>query len=68
MGMTKINQDDLAQLNELFKDGKIAPVIDRCFPLGETVEAIRYVINTHARGKIIIKVVQDHESPSPRNF
>lgn len=40
------------------KDGIIAPVIDRCFPLVETVEAIRYVINTHAQGKIIIKVVQ----------
>ena len=68
MGMTKINQNDLAQLSELLKDGKIAPVIDRCFPLVETLEAIRYVINTHAQGKIIIKVVQDHESPSPRNL
>lgn len=68
MGMTKINQDDLAQLSELFNDGKIAPIIDRCFPLVETVEAIRYVINTHAQGKIIIKVVQDHKDSSSRNF
>lgn len=68
MGMTKINQDDLAQLSELLKDGKIAPILDRCFPLIETVEAIRYVINTHAQGKIIIKVVQDHENPSPKNI
>jgi len=57
MGITKINQDDLAQLNELFKDGNIAPSIDRCFPLEETVGAIRYAINTHSQGKISIKVV-----------
>lgn len=68
MGITKINQDDMTQLSELLRDGKIAAVIDRCFPLAETIEAIRCVINTHAQGKIIIKVVQDHENPSPRNF
>ena len=57
MGITKINQGDLAQLGELFKDSKIAPVIDRSYPLAEAVQAIRYVINTHAQGKVIIKVV-----------
>ncbi len=57
MGMAKINQEDLAQLSELLKDGKIAPVIDRCYPLDEIADAIRYVVETHAQGKIIINVL-----------
>ena len=56
MGVAKINQDDLAQLGELLKEGKIAPVIDRRYPLSETVDAIQYVIDSHAQGKVIIQV------------
>jgi len=56
MGVAKINPDDLAQLGELLKDGKIAPVIDRCYPLSETVDAIRHVIDNHAQGKVVIQV------------
>jgi NADPH:quinone reductase-like Zn-dependent oxidoreductase len=56
MGIAKINQDDLAQLGELLKEGKIAPVIDRSYPLKETVDAIRHVIDNHAQGKVIITV------------
>jgi NADPH:quinone reductase-like Zn-dependent oxidoreductase len=55
MGIAKINQDDMAILGELLQDGKIAPVIDRSYPLNETVDAIRYVIDHHAQGKVIIK-------------
>ncbi len=58
MGIAKINQDDLAQLSELLKDGKISPVIDRSYPLSETVDAIRYVIDNHAQGKVIIEVLK----------
>lgn len=56
MGMTKINQDDLEQLGELLHAGKLAPVIDRSFPLSQTVEALSYVIENHAQGKIVIEV------------
>ena len=59
MGITKINQDDLAQLSELLQAGKLAPVIDRIYPLSETVEAIRHTIETHAQGKIVIEVFKD---------
>jgi len=59
MGITKINQDDLAQLSELLQAGKLAPVIDRIYPLSETVKAIRYAIETHAQGKIVIEVFKD---------
>ncbi|NOH03785.1 MAG: NAD(P)-dependent alcohol dehydrogenase [Chloroflexi bacterium] len=56
MGFAKFNQDDLAHLGELLQDGTIAPVIDRCYPLKETAEAIRYVIDAHAQSKVVIKV------------
>ena len=59
MGITKINQDDLAQLGELLQAGKLAPVIDRSYPLGKTVDAIRFIIETHAQGKIVIEVFKD---------
>lgn len=57
MGVSKINQEDLAQLGKLLEDGIIAPVIDRCYPLAETALAMRHVVDRHAQGKIIVKVV-----------
>ncbi len=50
----KINQNDLGILRELLEAGKITPVIDRCYPLSETREALRYLGEGHARGKIVI--------------
>ena len=45
---------DLAVLRELLQAGKIIPVIDRTYPLTDTAEAIRYLEQGHARGKVII--------------
>jgi NADPH:quinone reductase-like Zn-dependent oxidoreductase len=56
MGIAKFNQEDLTALSELFQDGKIAPVIDRAYPLHETIDAIHYVIKTHAQGKVVLEV------------
>jgi len=56
MGIAKPNQEDLIHLACLLKDGIIAPIIDRTYPLHETVRAIRHVIDTHAQGKVIISV------------
>ena len=36
--------------------GKIVPVIDRCYPLSELPEALRYFGEGHARGKVVITV------------
>ena len=50
------NRDDLAVLKELVEAGKVAPVIDRCYELSETPEALRYQGEGHAQGKIVIAV------------
>jgi len=56
MGVTKFNQDDLTHLGELLEAGTLAPVIDRRYPLHQTVDAIRHVLDNHAQGKVIITV------------
>lgn len=56
MGIAKINQEDLVFLGGLLEAGKIAPVIDRSYPLSEVPEAIRYVEEKHAQGKVVITV------------
>ena len=45
---------DVAALKELIAAGKVKPLIDRRFPLSEVVQALRYVDDGHARGKVII--------------
>jgi NADPH:quinone reductase-like Zn-dependent oxidoreductase len=52
----KINKKDLTYLKGLLETGKIVPVIDRLYPLSETAEAIRYLEEGHARGKVVITV------------
>ena len=54
--MAKSNQKDLSVLKELVENGKIKPVIDRRYPLSEVAQAIRYLEEGHARGKVIITV------------
>lgn len=48
------NREDMLVLKELVESGKVAPVIDRTYPLAETPEAIRYLQGGHAKGKIVI--------------
>jgi NADPH:quinone reductase-like Zn-dependent oxidoreductase len=43
-------------LKELIESGKVAPVIDRTYPLSQVPEAIRYLEEGHARGKVVITV------------
>ncbi len=51
-----LNQADLEFLREWIEARKIIPVIDRCYPLRETADALRYLGAGHARGKVIITV------------
>jgi NADPH:quinone reductase-like Zn-dependent oxidoreductase len=52
--IAKLNKQDLTLLSELMATGKVTPVIDRCYSLNQTPEAIRYLSEHHARGKIVI--------------
>jgi len=65
--IARVNQTDLVFLKELLESGKIVPVIDKCYPLSETAEAIRYLAAGHARGKVVITVDQNHKSKQSSN-
>ena len=62
MGIAKMNQKDLVFVKELLEAGKVVPVIERRYPLRETAEAIRYLAEGHAPGKVVITVDQNHKS------
>jgi NADPH:quinone reductase-like Zn-dependent oxidoreductase len=47
---------DLAVLRELLDAGKVTPVIDRTYPLSDVAEAIGYLEQGHARGKVVVSV------------
>ena len=52
----KIDQKDLGLIKELIEAGKVKPIIDRRYPLSEAAEALRYLGEGHARGKVVITV------------
>jgi NADPH:quinone reductase-like Zn-dependent oxidoreductase len=56
--LAKLNQKDLDTIGALIVEGKVTPVIDRCYSLSEVPDAVRYLEQGHARGKVIIDV--DH--------
>jgi NADPH:quinone reductase-like Zn-dependent oxidoreductase len=58
----KPNIKDLAFVKELVEAGKVKPVIDRCYPLSEVAEALRYYGEGHARGKVVIAVEHNDQS------
>src|ERR671910_2991979 len=55
------NHEDLLVLGELIESGKVTPVIDRTYPLVEVPEAMRYLEEGHARGKVVISVRREPE-------
>jgi NADPH:quinone reductase-like Zn-dependent oxidoreductase len=52
----KIDQKDLLFMIELMHAGRVKSIIDKRFPLSETAEALRYLEEGHARGKVVITV------------
>ena len=54
--LAKLSKEDLTILGDLMATGKITPVIDRRHGLREVPEAIRYLEEGHARGKVVITV------------
>jgi NADPH:quinone reductase-like Zn-dependent oxidoreductase len=60
METAKGNKKDLLFIKELLEAGKVIPVIDRSYPLRETAEAIRYLEEGHAQGKVVVTVEQNN--------
>ncbi len=54
--ISKENHEDMIVLKQLIEAGKITPVIDRTYPLSEVPNAIRYLEQGYARGKVVIIV------------
>jgi len=50
------SQEDLVYMKNLLEAGKVTPIIDRTYPLSQTSQAISYVEEGHARGKVVITV------------
>jgi NADPH:quinone reductase-like Zn-dependent oxidoreductase len=54
--LAKTTKEDMIVLQNLLADGKVTPVIDRRYDLGEVPEALSYLGEGHAQGKIVINV------------
>ena len=52
--MARLSKEDLTVVRDLMEAGKVTPVIDRRYTLSEVPEAIRYLEEGHARGKVVI--------------
>jgi NADPH:quinone reductase-like Zn-dependent oxidoreductase len=64
MATAKANKKDLLFIKELLEMGKVKPVIDKCYPLSEVPEAIRYLETGRARGKVVISTLRNIAVPS----
>ena len=58
--LAKPNNKDLTFTKDLLETGKVIPVIDRCYPLSEVPDAIRYLEEGHAQGKVVITVAHNN--------
>ena len=55
--LAKVNTADLTVLADLMRSGKVTPVLDSTYPLNQTADAIRYIEQGHAHGKVAITVL-----------
>jgi NADPH:quinone reductase-like Zn-dependent oxidoreductase len=58
--MAAPNLTDLRYMKELLENGKVIPVIDRCYPLSEAVAALQYIEERHVQGKVVITVAHNN--------
>jgi NADPH:quinone reductase-like Zn-dependent oxidoreductase len=54
--IAQFNKKDMTVLGDLMQSGKMTPVIDRTYKLNETPDALRYLEQGHARGKVVVTV------------
>src|SRR5215475_10488980 len=54
--IAKLTKDDFGVLRDLMQSGKVSPVIDRTYNLDQTADAVRYMEEGHARGKVVVTI------------
>src|SRR5256714_9617372 len=54
--LANLNRSDLQVLADLLESGKVTPVIDRIYKLTEVPQALSYLYQGHARGKVVITI------------
>jgi NADPH:quinone reductase-like Zn-dependent oxidoreductase len=59
--IARSSKEDLIIMHDLMKAGKVKPVIDKRYSLSEVPEAIRYLEERHARGKVVITLAHDYK-------
>jgi len=60
--MAKLDKTDLVLLKDFLAAGKIVPIIDRRYPLSDVAEALRYLEEGHARGKVVITLEHNNKT------
>jgi NADPH:quinone reductase-like Zn-dependent oxidoreductase len=60
---TRPSQKDLIFLKDFLEASKGAPIIDRCYPLTDVAEAVKYLLEGHPRGKVVITVAPSAQWP-----
>jgi NADPH:quinone reductase-like Zn-dependent oxidoreductase len=60
--IARSSKEDLNIMRGLMATGKVHPVIDKCYSLSEVPQAIRYLDERHARGKVVITLTRNSES------
>jgi NADPH:quinone reductase-like Zn-dependent oxidoreductase len=60
--IANISQKDLVFLKDLLEAGKVVPVIDRRYPLSDAAEALSYLEEGHAQGKIVLTVEHSNDA------
>ena len=54
--IAKLTKDDFGVLHDLMQSGKVSPVIDRTYKFEQTADAVRYMEEGHARGKVVVVI------------
>ena len=65
MMLAEMSRKDLQALEDLIQSGKVKPIIDKTYPFNQLPEAMQYLEQGHARGKVVVTVADNIEPLAP---